>query len=123
MGFPSPAMDYMEDRIDLNKELMPHPLSTFIFKYEGDAMINAFIPPRALLLVDRSVTAKTGDIVLAVIDGEYTVRYLQKNDFKCKLIAANRKYKDIEVTFEMNMTVWGVVTAVISKPNELKCML
>src|SRR6478735_12754878 len=81
-GFPSPAMDYMEERIDLNKEFIKHPLATFIVECTGDSMINAFIPPKARLIVDRSVSAKNGDIVLAVLNGEFTVKYLRKNDLK-----------------------------------------
>src|SRR6267154_1544760 len=93
-GFPSPAMDYLEERISLDKEFIKHPLSTFIIESSGDSMINAFIPPKAKLLVDRSITAKNGDIVLAVINGEFTVKYLKKNDFKCWLVPANSKYRE-----------------------------
>lgn len=119
-GFPSPALDYMEDRIDLNKELISNPLSTFIVASEGTSMINAFIPPRAKLIVDRSLTPKNGDIILAVMNGEWTVKYLKKNDVKCWLCPANSKLKDIEVTEEMNMQVWGVVTTIIINTNDVK---
>ena len=119
-GFPSPAMDYMEDRIDLNKELIRHPLSTFLVESEGTSMINAFIPPRAKLIVDRSLTAKTGDIVLAVVNGEWTIKYLVKNEFKCWLRPANSKFPDIEITPEMNMEVWGVVTTILINPKDVK---
>jgi DNA polymerase V len=123
-GFPSPAMDYMEERIDLNKELIKHPLATFIVECEGTSMINAFIPPRANLLVDRSLTPKNGDIVLAVVNGEFTVKFLKKNEYKCFLVPANKKYQEIEVTGEMEMQVWGVVTSIIIDPNDVKgCML
>ncbi len=122
-GFPSPALDYLEERIDLNKELIRHPLATFIIECTGDSMINAFIPPKAKLIVDRSLTAKNGDIVLATLNGEFTVKYLKQNDYKCWLIPANKKYPDIEITPEMNMQVWGVVTGIISDPKELRrCM-
>lgn len=119
-GFPSPAQDYLEERIDLNKELVPHPLSTFIVQCEGDSMINAFISPGAKLLIDRSITPKNGDIVLAVINGEFTVKFLKKNEFKCWLCPANRKYKDIEITPEMNMQVWGVVTCILTDPKMIR---
>lgn len=73
-GFPSPAMDYMQERIDLNKEFVPRPLSTFIIESTGFSMINAFIPPKARLIVDRSITAKNGDIEVPVTNGRnYTV--------------------------------------------------
>src|SRR3982750_2272756 len=123
-GFPSPAMDYLEERIDLNKVLIEHPLSTFIVECTGDSMISAFIPPKAKLVVDKSLSAKNGDIVIAVINGDFTVKFLKKNDFKCWLIPANSKYKEIEITPEMNLQIWGVVTKIIIDPKDVrKCML
>jgi DNA polymerase V len=123
-GFPSPAMDYMEERIDLNKEFIKHPLATFIVECTGDSMINAFIPPKAKLIVDRSISPKSGDIVLAVINGEFTVKFLKKNDYNCFLVPANNKYKEIKVLPEMNMEVWGVVTSIITDTRDVKrCML
>jgi DNA polymerase V len=123
-GFPSPAMDYMQERIDLNKEFIPHPLSTFIIECSGYSMINAFIPPRARLIVDRSITAKNGDIVLAVLNGEFTVKFLKKNQYKCWLVPANSKFKEIEITAEMDMQIWGVVTNIITTVKDVKsCML
>ena len=123
-GFPSPAMDYVEDRIDLNEAFIKHPLSTFLIESVGDSMINAFIPPRARLLIDRSLTPKNGDIVLAELDGEFTVKFLKKTDFKCWLVPANKKYADIEVSGERQLTVWGVVTAIITEVKDIKgCMI
>ena len=121
-GFPSPALDYMQKRIDLNDELVRHPLSTFIIECEGTSMIDAFIPPKAKLLIDRSITAKNGDIILAVINGEFTVKYLRKNEHKCWLVPANKKYKEIEITGDMDFTVWGVVISIIVDPNDVKCL-
>jgi len=122
-GFPSPAMDYMEERVDLNKEFIQHPLSTFIVQCEGLSMINAFIPPRARLIVDRSITAKNGDIVLAVLNGEFTVKYFKKNNYKCWLVPANSKFKEIQITEDMDMQIWGVVTHIITDTKDVKCML
>lgn len=123
-GFPSPALDYMEERIDLNKVFIKHPLSTFIVQCEGDSMINAFIPPKAKLIVDRSITARSGDIVLASINGEFTVKYLKKNDYNCWLVPANTKYREIKITAEMDMQVFGVVTSIIIDPNDVRqCMV
>jgi DNA polymerase V len=122
-GFPSPAMDYLEERIDLNKVLIRHPLATFIIDCIGDSMINAFIPPKAKLVVDRAITANNGDIVLAVVNGEFTVKFLKKNAIKCWLVPANSKYKEIEITPEMNMHIWGVVIYVLSDAKDLRqCM-
>lgn len=122
-GFPSPANDYVEDRIELDKLLIRHPLSTFIITCEGDSMINAFIPPRAKLLVDKSVKPKNGDIVLAIVNGEFMVKYLKQNPYKCWLVPANKKYKELEITEEMNMQVWGVVIHILIDPNDTRCML
>lgn len=122
-GFPSPALDYAEERIDLTKTLIENPLSTFLVRSTGDSMLNAFIPPNALLIVDRSLEAVNGDIVLAVLEGEFTVKYLKKNDFKCWLVPANRHYPDIEITPETEMKVWGVVTYIITDAKKVRqCM-
>src|SRR5580698_4293805 len=90
-GFPSPAADYQEKRIDLNEELIQHPDATFIVESDGYSMVNAFIPPKAKLLVDRSLVAKNGDIVVAAINGEFTIKYFIKNEYKCFLVPANPK--------------------------------
>ena len=117
---PFPVMDYVEDRISLDEYLIHHPLATFIVECTGDSMIDAFIPPRAKLVVDRSLTAQNGDIVLAELNGEFTVKFLKKNDFKCWLVPANRKYRDIEISGEMRLTVWGVVTAIVTESKDVK---
>jgi len=123
-GFPSPALDYMEERIDFNKILVKHPLATFVIECTGDSMINAFIPPMAKLVIDRSLTPQNNDIVLAVVNGEFTVKFLKKNDHKCWLIPANRKFPELEITPEMRFEVWGVVTNIIIPVNLVrKCML
>lgn len=122
-GFPSPALDYLQERIDLNKEFIKHPLATFIIQCEGLSMINAFIPPKAKLIIDRSISPQNGDIVLAVLNGEFTVKFLKKNKHKCWLIPANSKFTEIEITEEMNMQIWGVVTNIITNVNDVKsCM-
>ena len=123
-GFPSPALDYFEERIDLNKVLVPHPLATFVVECTGDSMINAFIPPLAKLVVDRSLTAQNNDIILAVVNGEFTVKFLKKNDHRCWLVPANRKYPELEITADMSFQVWGVVTHIITPVNIVRrCML
>jgi len=123
-GFPSPALDYLEERINLNDEYIKNPLATFMAEATGNSMINAFIPPGAKLVIDRSITPKNGDIVLAILNGEFTVKFLKKNNLKCWLVPANSKFKDIEITEDMEMTVFGVVTTIIIKSNDVKsCML
>lgn len=123
-GFPSPAMDYLEERIDLNEAFIKHPLATFLIDCSGTSMVDAFIPPKSKLLVDRSITAKNGDIVFAVVNGEFTVKYLKKTNQKCWLIPANKNMQPIEITEESNMQIWGVVTTILINTNDVKsCML
>lgn len=87
-------------------------------------MINAFIPPKAKLIVDRSLTPQNGDIVLAELSGEFTVKFLKKNNFKCWLIPANSKYRETEISGETTLSVWGVVTAIITETKDVRqCML
>lgn len=122
-GYPSPALDYMEKRIDLNEEFIKHPLSTFMCETEGNSMIDAFIPPKAKLIIDRSLTPKNGDIVLASINGEFTVKFIKRNQHKCWLYPANSKFSETEITEEMNLLVFGVVTTILINPNDVKsCM-
>jgi len=111
MAFPSPAKDYREERIDWNKLITNHPLSTFYFRCNSDAMIDAAIVKGSILAVDRAVTPRNGDIVVASVERRFTVRYLQRNDYKSKLIAANKKYADI--VMNNDMTVFGVVVSVV----------
>lgn len=123
-GFPSPALDYMEERIDLNDIYIKHPNSTFIVECSGDSMIGAFIPPKARLVVDKSLTPKNGDIVLAFVNGEFTVKFLKKNDVKCLLVPANKKYQDIKMEEGMEMQIWGVVILIMTDTNDVRrCML
>lgn len=82
-------------------------------------MVNAFIPSGALLVVDRSLTPKNLDIVLATVQGEWTVRFLKKNDFKAWLIAANSKIKEQLITPEMEVKFWGVIISIVTDPKAL----
>jgi len=119
-GFPSPAADYAEERINLNDFLIRHPEATFIVKCTGNSMINAFIPPTCYLVIDRSLKASNGDIVLAYVNGEFTVKYLQVNDHKCRLIPANRKFREIEIPEGSELKIWGVVINIISNPKDFR---
>ncbi len=117
-GFPSPAADYIEDKIDLNELLIKTPSATFFVKVEGESMIEAFIPDKALLIVDRSLNATSGDIVLAVVNGEFTVKRLLQTHAGMFLKPENPKYKLIEINEEMNFQVWGVVSKIIIDPKD-----
>jgi DNA polymerase V len=116
-GFPSPASDYMEEGIDLNKEIIKRPSSTYFFRATGESMIQAHIPPDAILVVDKSVKPRNNSIVLAVVDGEFTVKHFVLNFDGPLLVPANPKFKPIRITEGMDFSVWGVVTYVIIKTS------
>lgn len=111
-GFPSPAESYIESSLDLNQLCITNPPATFIVRADGDSMISAGIFPHDLLVVDRSLDASSGDIVIATIDGEFTVKYLQKKPV-LKLVPANEKYSDLVINEEQDFLVFGVVTNII----------
>ncbi len=108
-GFPSPADDYIETSIDLNKELIRHPFATFYVRASGDSMIDAGIHPGAILVVDRAVEADDGDIVIARVNDELCVKRLRIREGKVWLVPENNTYDSIEVTEEMDFEVWGRV--------------
>ena len=112
-GFPSPATDYMENKSDLNEYLITHPAATFIVKASGSSMVNANIYSGDLLVVDRSITPKNNNIVIASIFGDLTVKKLKKKEKSFFLVSANEEYPSIEVKEEMECFIWGVVTYII----------
>ena len=117
-GFPSPADDHLDLKLDLNKYLITHPAATFLTRVIGDSMINAGIFENDILVVDRSIQAVDGKIVIAVSNGELTVKRLKYNNGKSYLAAENDAYKPIEINIEKDTdstTIWGVVTSVIRK--------
>ena len=114
-GFPSPATDYMENKLDLNEYLVKHPAATFIVKANGPSMIEAGILSGDLLIVDRSVTPKNDNIDIASVFGDLTVKKLRKKGQTLFLVSANNEYPSIEVKEEMECFIWGVVTYVIHR--------
>ncbi|ARH01066.1 LexA family protein [Legionella micdadei] len=112
-GFPSPADDYIEDFLDLNEYLINHPAATFIVKASGDSMTDVGIQSGDLLIVDRSLEATHGKIVIAAVNGELTVKRLYKLKGCVKLLPANNKYPAIDITDEQDLVIWGVVKHVI----------
>ena len=109
-GFPSPAEDYIETAIDLNRELIRHPAATFFVRVSGDSMIEAGIKPDTTLVVDRMVETKSGDIVIARIGSEMCVKELFiTDDGKILLLPKNENYEPIEITEEMDFEIWGKV--------------
>ncbi len=112
-GFPSPAADYVEGKLDLNEFLIKHPAATFIVRVTGDSMEGAGIHSQDLLVVDRSLEPVDGRIVIAVIDSELTVKRLRKKAGKIWLMAENAEYPPIPISDDATLVIWGVVTAVI----------
>ncbi len=114
-GFPSPADDHMERRLDLNEFLVKRPTSTFFVRVEGLSMIDAGIRPDDVLVVDRAEEAADGRIVVAAVDGELTVKRLHKKGARMYLMPENPDFRPIEITGETEFVIWGVVTSVIHK--------
>jgi DNA polymerase V len=109
-GFPSPAQDHTQNRVDLNEILILNPLSTFLFHVSGDSMKNAGIVDGDKLVVDRSIEPKHGQVVVACVDNEFTVKRLYRRAGVVKLVPANPDFPTIVFSDGQEMTVWGVVT-------------
>lgn len=111
-GFPSPAQDYMTDSIDLNRELIRHPATTFYARASGDSMRDCGIDDGDLLVIDKSLEPQDGDIVVAFIDGEFTLKTVRfdEKDNCIWLVPANKEYSPIKITEENNFLIWGVLT-------------
>jgi DNA polymerase V len=114
-GFPSPADDFIDKTLDLNEFLISHPAATFFVRVEGTSMIEAGIRPGDILIVDKALDPRPGNIVIALIDGDFTVKRYHCADGKCFLLAENPSFKPIEITEGMRVEMWGVVTYVIHK--------
>lgn len=114
-GFPSPAEDYIEGQLDLNEQLICNPNATFLLKVSGDSMVGAGIMSGGMLVVDRSIEARHGKIVIAVLDGQLTVKRLYDRGGKIQLCSENPKYQPIRISREQDLQIWGVVTNVITK--------
>ena len=112
-GFPSPADDFIEDTINLNQHLVAHPASTFFVRASGDSMIQAGIHTNDILVVDRSLEAVNGSIVIAAVNGELTVKRLEVAKDQVALLPENPAYSPLPITEETDFSIWGVVTAVI----------
>jgi len=112
-GFPSPAEDEIEGKIDLNELLIKRPAATFFLKVSGSSMIKAGIHHNDILVVDRSIKPGHGKVVIAVVNGELTVKRLLVQGRKVMLAAENDNSRPIEVTGDMELHIWGVATNVI----------
>ena len=118
-GFPSPADDYLEQSLDINKFLITNPSTTFFAKVDGRSMIGAGIYPGDILIVDRSKSVKNKDVIIALIEGDFTVKRFVKKQNRCFLRPENKHYPTIEVTDRNDFEVWGVVIKVLHDPIEL----
>jgi DNA polymerase V len=112
-GFPSPADDYIEKALDLEELLVENKAATFFVRVEGDSMLGARIHSGDILVVDRSKEPADGRIVIAVLDGELTVKRIKRDKRKLYLMPENDAYAPIEVSKERDLVIWGVVTSVI----------
>lgn len=109
-GWPSAAQDYYSGDLDLNEYLIQDPEATFIVRVVGDSMVNAGISHGDEIIVDRSLEPEYGDVVIALLDGDLTVKRLQRDAYGVVLRAANPKYEDIRVAELSELRIWGVVT-------------
>jgi DNA polymerase V len=114
-GFPSPAEDYEEVSLDLNKALIKHPAATFYARVKGSSMMDAGILDGDLLVIDKSLDPKNGDIAVCFLDGEFTVKRIAQIDDVLYLMPANEQYQPIRISEESDFQVWGIVAFVIHK--------
>ena len=114
-GFPSPAEQYMEPPLDLNELLVKRPAATYFVRVSGDSMTGAGVPDGDLLVVDRSLEPEDGSMVIACVDGEFTVKTYRRDRRGVRLEAANPAYPPIAFAGEMELRVFGVVTAVVHR--------
>lgn len=112
-GFPSPAADYEEGKLDLNRHLIKNPAATFFVRVTGDSMVKAGIHNGDLLVVDRSIEPRDKNVVIAVVNGELTVKRIRIRKNRLTLVAENEAYKSQEINDGIEFEVWGVVTNVI----------
>ena len=112
-GFPSPASDFLDLSIDLNKELIKHPNATFYGRVKGESMKNAGINDGDLLVIDKSLEPSNGKIAVCFIDGEFTVKRIKIEQDFCWLIPENEDFQPIKVTEDNDFIIWGMVIHVI----------
>lgn len=108
-GFPSPADDYLDRPLDFNELLIVNPAATFAVRVGGDSMIHAGLYPNDIAIVDRSLTARDKSIILALVDGEFTIKRYRKKGSRVWLEAENPTYNDIKITEDTTFEVWGVI--------------
>lgn len=114
-GFPSPADDYVDERLDLNELLIRHPAATFFVRVAGDSMTGAGIHAGDVLIVDRTVTPRSQSIIVAALEGELMVKRLVREKGRVLLVSENAAYPPLDVTGRSDFEVWGVAVHVIHR--------
>jgi len=114
-GFPSPADDFKEDRISLDRELVRDTEATFFARVNGDSMQGAGMDDGDLLVIDKSIEAYDGCIAVCFVDGDFTVKRIKKQKDHIELLPENPKYRPIRITEENNLVIWGVVTNIVKR--------
>ena len=114
-GFPSPAEDYASLNLDLNRELIKNPASTFYARVSGLSMIDEGINDGDLLVIDKSIEPYDGCLAVCYIDGEFTLKRFEKHKDHGLLVPANKEFKSIKVTADNSFCIWGIVTYIIKK--------
>ncbi len=114
-GFPSPAQDHTDIKLDLNKELIKNPSSTFFARVSGDSMVDDGVDDGDLLVVDRSLCPSEGSLVVCYIDGEFTLKRIRVEEDYILLVPANSRYSPIKVTKDNDFYIWGIVKYLIKK--------
>lgn len=114
-GFPSPAQDYITESIDLNREIVRHPASTFYGRVSGESMIDDGIDPDDIIVIDRSLQPHDGDLAVCCLEGEFTLKRIHLETDKVWLIPANEQFDPILVTPENRFEIWGIVTYTIKR--------
>ncbi|MCT4581066.1 MAG: translesion error-prone DNA polymerase V autoproteolytic subunit [Flavobacteriales bacterium] len=112
-GFPSPAQDFLDLAIDLNKELIPNPASTFYARVNGQSMEDMGIDSGDLVIIDKSLMPQNGKIAVCFLDGEFTMKTIKFDKDCCWLVPANKKFQPIKVTKDNDFIIWGIVIHVI----------
>ena len=112
-GFPSPAEDHLESRLDLNQHLIRNPSSTFFVRAAGESMMEAGIYDQDLLVVDRSIEKRNHRVVIATLNGEFTVKRLVQDEEGIFLVAENPEFDNIPIRVDSDFSIWGVVTHII----------
>lgn len=114
-GFPSPAEDYASLSLDLNKELIKNPASTFYARVSGLSMIDEGINDGDLLVIDKSIEPHDGCLAVCFVDGEFTLKRFEKHGMYGMLVPANKEFRPIKVTADNDFCIWGIVTYIIKK--------